>query len=122
MLKFVKKLVDTTNSYSTVTGLFEVPVSGRYLFRISVLSVGYSSSTDYRNNWRVCLSVDGQCGNRKYYTDITQNVNGRSYSTVYEEEINVSKGNSVGWNLKSVGPGIYFYSNSFSEATMVREI
>ena len=121
MLKFFTKSVDTTNSYSTDTGLFEVPVSGRYIFRIHVMSYCYGSSKLYRNNWMVCLSVDGQCG-KYYYTDITQYAAYRYYSTLYEEEINVSKGDAVGWDLISVGSSIQFDANSFFEATMVHEI
>ena len=60
MILFDDKIEDTTNSYTAATGLFTVPVSGRYGFRLHLRTSGGSTITDFRNKYTVYLSGIGK--------------------------------------------------------------
>jgi hypothetical protein len=91
IIKFKRNSVDTTDSYSPRTGIFIVPVSGRYAFRIHLITDGGSGADRYLNKYDLCLDVNGNCGDRRYFIHVLTGVK-MGNSAEFEQEIDVVKG------------------------------
>jgi hypothetical protein len=119
IIKFTRKSVDTTNSYSPTSGRFSVPFSGRYTFRIHLRTdAATAADLNHAIEFEICLDVDGQCGPGKFETDVL--TRHREHSQVFAQDRYVNQGNIVGWKYMS-GKLVRMFDSSFFEAILNRE-
>lgn len=78
-----------------------MPVSGRYLFCVHIVTDNHNSKYDYRNYYTLYLQIDDDNYNQ-YNTAVVSGSNGFDYSTIFEEEVSVISGQKIGWLMSGI--------------------